>query len=87
MDERWKGLPRERLEDALVGRKNYLARMREDLQRVEDSITWWREHSFDGPLEGDEEFAITYRRLVKDAEERITAMDAFLQAPAGAGDQ
>ena len=87
MDERWKGLPRERLEEALTGRKTYVTRMREDLSRLEIAIIWWREHSFDGPLEGDEDFAVMCRKLVQDAEERIVAMEAFLLASAGASDQ
>lgn len=79
MDERWKSLPRERLEDAVAGRKTYLTRMKDDLGRVEAAITWWREHSFDGPLEGDEEFADACRRLIQQAEERVSAMESFLR--------
>ena len=78
MDERWKGLPRARLEEGLAARKRHLPQMREDLRRIEDSIAWWREHSFDGPLEGEQEAADSYRSVIQQVEDRIAAMEAFL---------
>jgi hypothetical protein len=80
MDERWKELPRERLQDSLSARKRHLPQMQEEIGRIEASIAWWRQHSLDGPLEGDEAAVEMYRNLIKQAQSRIAVMEAFLRA-------